>query len=142
MNTPAGVRILATVQPIRELPASLAMCKRCGIIREVRTTSPAKYCADCLYVLAYDPDSDHGTIGGYSRHRRDKTPICDECKAAKYVYDCERKGRIPRTEWAHEDAKAAHSAYVRGDRTEHICDGERAYQRVRQANRRAALRSA
>lgn len=54
-------------------------------------------------------NTEHGTYGGWSQHRRHKTEACEPCRLARNAYVRERR-RDP-------EAKAKHTARVRARET-------------------------
>jgi len=65
-------RVLATARPVRDLPAQVFVCRRCGIQRKRKTDRlGTRLCRDCQDVLRLDA----------TRHWRELGMLCDgdEC---------------------------------------------------------------
>lgn len=126
MTTPAG---LATLTPISEQPVSKPKKQR-----ERKQPKPRKV-------------SQCGTYGGYSKHRREKTPACDECMTAAQQYRRDYMARY-RTDGREPPRKRRSVCGTTGGWSRHkrlkekacraCLDAKNAYWRVRNANRRAA----
>lgn len=123
----------------------LAVCRRCGIRRNVKPERGIpEVCFDCILVER-DLAGMHGTNAGYYRHQRARTVPCDDCLDAHRVYNQRHrtagpKKRYRRAEHGTESGYHAHRRRYNGwDQL--ACDDCLAAHRASERARNAAAKA-